>query len=98
MEEEGSMATKDIKIDEIVSAIRSISHGGTSGPEGLEMLAMAVSGEGLHSSLKEAVESIASSVEHCAEFLQPDLNDIAAGLNNIASALKDVASAIKAEK
>ena len=47
------------QINELIAAICSIAHGGTYGPTGLEMLAMAIDGEGpgwggLPSAIKEA--------------------------------------------
>jgi len=52
---------KDLEqIAEIIAgAIRSVSHGGVSGPEGLEMVAMALSGEGPRQPLGTALADVA---------------------------------------
>ena len=57
------------QLAEIVSAIRSISHGGTSGPLGLEGLTMAVAditGSG-KDTLADAIRSISASLDDLAE-------------------------------
>ena len=56
----------DDQVDRICAAIRSISHGGQgagSGPEGMEMLSIAVAGEGLAFPLASTVNTLASTLE-----------------------------------
>lgn len=61
----------------LASAVRSISHGGVTGPEGLEMLSMSISGQGIagHDSLCRAIRdagwSIESGLRAVAEALSP---------------------------
>lgn len=81
------MDEEDVR--DLIAAIRSISHGPTSGPMGLEMLSMAINGSGGvgENSLAEAVSmglgEIASSTER--------------GLNEIANAIRFAARHIASE-
>jgi hypothetical protein len=68
------------QINQIARAIRLISHG-ESQPAGLEMLSMAIAGEGCHNSLAGAIQHHAEVTEHAAE-------QIAGGLYAIAEAIK----------
>jgi hypothetical protein len=65
----------------LIAAIRSISHGGTSGPTGLEMLSMAISGERNAAPLGSAIQSAGSEVAE-------GLNAIAAAIDNLAEAVQ----------
>jgi hypothetical protein len=73
-------------LNELVSAIRSISHGDgvALGPEGLEMLSMSISGEGNQSPLGDVLRSLD---EHLCE-----------ELNTLSGAVEDIARAIEAAK
>ena len=68
------------QINQIAKAIRMISHG-ESQPAGLEMLSMAIAGEGCNSSLTGAILHHAEVTEHAAE-------QISGGLYAIAEAIK----------
>jgi hypothetical protein len=59
---------------ELTDAIRSISHGGVNGPTGLEMLSMAVSGDGLKAPLSGA---ISDGLRDIAGAIREGLGDIA---------------------
>ena len=62
------------EIRELTDAIRSISHGGGSGATGLEMLSMAVSGDGLKAPLSGA---ISDGLHDIAEAIREGLSEIA---------------------
>lgn len=62
------------EIRELTDAIRSISHGGGSGATGLEMLSMAVSGDGLKAPLSGA---ISDGLHDIAEAIREGLAEIA---------------------
>lgn len=66
-------------LEELVSAIRSISHGPASGPMGLEALAMALDGEtmsgfgtsgGLSGSIERSMEKVADSGSEIASAIE----------------------------
>lgn len=59
---------------ELIDAIRSISHGGGSGATGLEMLSMAVSGDGSKAPLSGA---ISDGLHDIAEAIREGLGEIA---------------------
>lgn len=67
--------------DGLVSAVRAIAHGGVSGPTGLEMLAMAIAGVGLHEPLSASIEGAGLAV---AEALQ----SVATSIDNLAIAVR----------
>lgn len=69
------------QIDQITKAIRLISHG-ESQPAGLEMLSMAIAGDGCYYSLAGAIANHAEVTEHAAE-------QIASGLHAIAQAISE---------
>lgn len=50
-------------LKELISAVRAIAHGPTSGPTGLEALCIAVSGEGYGDNLAQAIRDGGSAVE-----------------------------------
>lgn len=52
----------DDQLSALVRAIRSISHGEINGPTGLEMLSMALAGEGLGDNLSQAIRSAGESI------------------------------------
>ena len=64
----------DKHIEQLASAIRSISHGGSSGPEGLEMLSMAIAGEGIRGDLCSSLDGIAASLSEIAEAIRESGN------------------------
>jgi len=72
MDDEDLLAT----LQALVSAVRSISHGGVSGPTGLEALSMDLVGPGApgHDSLAAAIRDAGESIE--------------VGLNRVAEALQ----------
>lgn len=53
----------ELLLKELISAVRSIAHGPTSGPTGLEALCIAVSGEGYGDNLAQAIRDAGSAVE-----------------------------------
>jgi hypothetical protein len=59
---------------ELTDAVRSISHGDVNGPTGLEMLSMAVSGDGLKAPLSGA---ISDGLHAIAEAIREGLGEIA---------------------
>lgn len=59
---------------ELIDAIRSISHGGGTGATGLEMLSMAVSGDGLKAPLSGAVSD---GLHDIADAIREGLSEIA---------------------
>jgi len=69
------------QVEELTAAIRRISYGGDWGPAGLEMLAMAMSGDGLVSPVGPALDNLGSSINE-------GLLEVACSLNNIAEAIK----------
>lgn len=71
----------DEQVTQIAKAIRLISMGENE-PAGLEGLAMAISGSGLHNNLCGAISELASANIQAAE-------TIADGLNNIAMAISE---------
>jgi len=56
----------DDQIEDIVSAVRSIAHGETTGPGGLEGLAMALAGDRLHAPVGASLDRIAAALEDIA--------------------------------
>lgn len=56
-----------VALGKLTNAVRSVAHGGVSGPSGLEMLAMAISGEGVKSSLADPLSRLADAVTQIAE-------------------------------
>lgn len=50
----------------IARSLTSIARGDVHGPEGLEMLAMAIGGEGVRRSLAESLDGVASAVADVA--------------------------------
>jgi hypothetical protein len=86
--------TPDAKqINELTSAIRSISHGGVAGPEGLEMLAIAVAGSGIRTSLAEAIENAGRDIREGLTALAaaldhgPELKELAENVDALAEAI-----------
>jgi hypothetical protein len=71
----------------LVAAIRSIAHGGISGPEGLEALAVALAGNNLKYPVGTQIMQTASA-----------LSDAAIALGEVASAIDNVADAIRSLK
>ena len=57
----------DVQLSQIAGAIRSVSHGDSSGPMGLEMLAMALAGKGRQDSVASALSEIASAIRELAQ-------------------------------
>jgi hypothetical protein len=63
-------------LSELAAAVRAIAHGGTSGPTGLEMLTMAIVGDGafardnLAQAIRDAGESIERGLLALADALQ----------------------------
>lgn len=66
----------------LVSAIRSISHGDISGPTGLEMLSMSISGDGTSAPLAPAVEAVGTAIAE-------GLHAIANSISQLAQVLED---------
>jgi hypothetical protein len=64
----------------IASAIRSISHGGTTGPEGLEMLSMSMSGEGSGTPVGPAIET---GLGEIAEAVREGMAEIASAISGL---------------
>jgi hypothetical protein len=64
----------------IASAIRSISHGGTTGPEGLEMLSMSMSGEGTGTPVGPAIET---GLGEIAEAVREGMSEIASAISGL---------------
>lgn len=81
-------------IEELGRAVRSIAHGGISGPEGLEMLAMAVAGEApfRDNSLASAVRMIDTTE------IAEALDNVAASIDRLAAQAGRIANAIGARK
>lgn len=65
-------ALTDNQISEICRAISRIASGSTSGPDGLELVGMALAGEGQpgFSSVAGSLESIAQSIDGLAEAIR----------------------------
>jgi len=91
------MKTNDLHVEKIIESIdyvaaslRSISHGGQTGPEGLEMLSIAVGGEGLGNSLGDSVSgcgtAVAEAIREGMEYVG-DANE--RGLKAIADAIRE---------
>lgn len=74
-------ADKTELLESLITAVRSISHGPTSGPLGLEMLSMAIdrSDDGLASVMSNAIDSAATTIAAAIEH----------GLYEIAEALRE---------
>lgn len=71
------MAIDDEQMDRIVNAIRSIAHGGSLHPTGLELLAMAFSRDG-EPSISSALDILGTQIE-----------DIATALTSIAHSMEN---------
>ena len=65
---------------ELISAISSISHGGTSGPTGLEGLAMSIAGKGLEKNLGNSIEILADAIYN-------GLGEIASSIDRLADTI-----------
>ena len=70
------------QIDQLTKSIRLIAHGEAQ-PSGLEMLSMAIAGEGCYYSLAGAIANHSEVTEHAAE-------QIASGLQAIANAISSL--------
>jgi hypothetical protein len=85
----------DEQVKELITAIRRIAHGGQDGPTGLEMLAMAIGGEG--PGWGGLPSAISGSGEATAEALQEGLSEVARAIENagsqIAAAIRDTSAA-----
>lgn len=76
------------KREELIAAVRSIAHGSTSGPTGLEALAMAIVGQDLgDNSLVEAIGGVGNI--GCA------IEDHAVAINRVADAIFAVADVLR---
>jgi len=64
------------QIEKLIEALTRIAHGGTSGPTGLEALAMAIAGERLHKPLSEAMTDIADSLQGISDNLDTLINEV----------------------
>jgi hypothetical protein len=71
------------EVETLASAIRSISHGGQYGPEGLEMLSMAIAGSDNMDSLamvvREGMESIAEAISGGLAALANAISEVSDG-------------------
>lgn len=66
-------------IDNLAFSTLRISHGGDQ-PAGLEMLSMAISGEGPHGSDRNLAESVERGLNAIAEAVRSGLEDVAAAM------------------
>ena len=57
----------DDPLTDLIAAVRAIAHGPTSGPTGLELVAMALAGRG--GSVAESLDRIANAIERLAEVI-----------------------------
>lgn len=71
------------QFDQLISAVRAIAHGPTSGPTGLEMVAMSLSGEGSGTPIGPALESLAEAVREHATSVTEAAQTIAAAIENL---------------
>ena len=78
------------QIERFIFAIRNISSGGTSGPEGLEGVAMALAGEGPpgRKSVNSGLGQIAASLSEIESGLVDAIREVAEGLQAVATAIK----------
>ena len=70
------------KIDELVNAITRISYGGDWGPAGLEMLSIAMAGEGLTTPVGTAIENAGECISSSMDRIGEALREIAVALEN----------------
>jgi len=72
-------------VEKISYNISKIAHGPTSGPTGLEMLAMSIGGEGNNYPLGKAVEE---SIGELSRSISDSADTIAESINNLADAIR----------
>lgn len=72
-------------LNRIANAIGRVASGGQAGPEGLEMLAMAIAGEGTRHPLGEAIENAASTIAEAINGLAEQVESLAASVGDLGS-------------
>lgn len=70
------------RVGDLCSVIRSISYGGQDRAEGLELLSMAIAGEGIRNPLGDSIGSVGSSISE-------GLDEVTNALNRIADAMEN---------
>lgn len=70
-------------VERLSSAIRNIAHGGVDGPDGLEGLGIAISGDGLRHNLCDSITSCGESIKEGLESVAESIQELAAAISEL---------------
>lgn len=76
------------------AAVRLIAHGTNNGPTGLEMLSMALTGEGCHGSLKETLDENLGAIGSALTAVAEAQVEISRALSASANAIENVSTSL----